>query len=79
MFPVKIYNSTIFQSRGLTLLNSSSSFNYKTLLNCLIITDWVALACPSSVELQTSDFIFFDGSNRRKKFMSKSQLLSGDF
>ena len=33
------------------------------------------MAHISSGEVQTSDFIFFDGSNRPKKFMSKSQLL----
>ena len=42
--------------------------------NRLLVEDWAARL--SSVEVQTSDFIFFDGSNRRKKFMSKSQLLS---
>ena len=34
------------------------------------------MAHLSSGEVQTSDFIFFDGSNRLKKFMSKSQLSS---
>ena len=34
------------------------------------------MARLSSGEVQTSDFIFFDGLNRPKKFMSKSQLSS---